>query len=420
MTTDFKPGRYDLEKCVLINSAGKEYAIQGLLISLDIYEDIFSSTLSAELAIEDGIDLIKNFPIIGQEKLIVHFRTKKEFSILKFEFYSYQVSSELNISETGAKIYQISFVSREKLVSQNKFIHRSIQMPNCKMVKSILEQELESSKKYYADVCSDVFKYMPAMHRPFEAIMMSVSRALSKQTQTPAYVFYESSDGFHFKNLEQMVSTAPVAEYSFSKAANADTDEKQDFFKFSEFQKQSVVSNIEKMSSGLIGSTVAKFDPLTRTVSKQTSSMFDDKFKQSAKLGANTEDSKLLTKDFEFKNPEGMFKLVVSNSKGENVQQRYKLLTQYTSIKVNAHVPGNSNLRVGNVINCRISNQIASVNDPENQELSGKYLITALRHKITKTDYFCIMELCRDTYSKSPTKDLKTKNAKIINDETLK
>lgn len=415
---DFKPGNYDLLECTLINCTGKELDIRGLFLTIDIYEDLYSSTLSGEISINDSMDIYKNFPIIGQEKLRVKFRTKSDFNAITLYFYVYKSSPSAQLNNFGARIFNLSLVSKEKMIDQHMFIQRGIPAgKNCILAKSILQNELQTEKPIFLDECSSIISYTPAMHRPLETIMMFAARAKSAQYTNPAYVFYESSLGFNFRTIESLLSASTIADYSFAMKNNKSLTPDQLYYSVVKYLKSNPVSTFDKAANGLIGSTVSKFDPLFRTVTTKTRSMFNsDDYSNSIKLGGSDINSRIYTQDYEFQNPEGMHKIVVAGSKGELTQDRYALLNQYTnSLKMNVNLPGNSNLYVGALINLQVPNEVATFN-VESKELAGKYIITALRHKLNQTDYTSVCELSRDSYSNNVLKDNDKRFKDLFND----
>lgn len=398
--TDFKPGNYELIELKLINFKGDELDIQGLFSQLDIYEDIFSSTVSAELSMVDAVDLFKSFPLLTQEKLSVKFRTDDGFNIIQMFLYCYSITPPVEISYNGAKTYVMSFVSKEKMIDQSSFMSRSMNQPNCAAVRSILLEELQTTKKIFLDPCSSTFTYQPMQHRPFETIMLAVARSKSRETLTPSYVFFESNRGFNFFNLEKRVQSEPRFTYEFIGQKSVEQTTENQFYSIISHVEVKPPSGLELQTSGVTGSTVAAFDPMTRTVKQSTKSYFnDDQYKENSKMQNGSATGRVLTNEYEFKNP-STYNLVVAGSKGDLIQERKYLLNQYTNM-LNFHikVPGNSELAVGDMISIEIPFSVTESDELTNTNLSGKYLITALRHKLRAQEYFCSMEISKDSFS---------------------
>ena len=74
--------------------------------------------------------------------------------------------------------------------------------------------------------------------------------------------------------------------------------------------------------------------------------------------------------------------------------------------RVRAMIPGNSNLVVGMVINIDIYGMdYETFSNPQNRKedsyLTGKYLITSVRHIISPNRYITVLELCKDSIQPS-------------------
>ena len=68
-------GEFLITQCKLLTTSGNEYDIRNLVQNINIYEDIFSHTVSGDILLKDTINLVMNGPIIGQEKLLLRIQT---------------------------------------------------------------------------------------------------------------------------------------------------------------------------------------------------------------------------------------------------------------------------------------------------------------------------------------------------------
>ena len=68
-------GEYLLEKCSILTVNGTELDIIPVVEAINLYEDIYSMTLSGDIAIKDTNNLVTNAPIIGEEKLLLKIMT---------------------------------------------------------------------------------------------------------------------------------------------------------------------------------------------------------------------------------------------------------------------------------------------------------------------------------------------------------
>jgi hypothetical protein len=89
------PGEISIEELSLITNNGKSIFLLDYLIELNIYESIFSNVLTGEIILSDSANLIKYFPITGEEYLSVRLRTpgfddSNKYKIEKRKYCSYE------------------------------------------------------------------------------------------------------------------------------------------------------------------------------------------------------------------------------------------------------------------------------------------------------------------------------------------
>ena len=65
-------------------------------------------------------------------------------------------------------------------------------------------------------------------------------------------------------------------------------------------------------------------------------------------------------------------------------------------------IPGDTNIFAGNVIQLMIPTHIHNHNLPEDQYLTGNWLVTAIHHKISNNGYVCTLECMKDGFFGDP------------------
>ena len=80
---------------------------------------------------------------------------------------------------------------------------------------------------------------------------------------------------------------------------------------------------------------------------------------------------------------------------------RRSSLIDLTNIKMNIDVPGRTDIEVGNMINFRMPKlgPVEKTNSEEQKDklYSGKYLVTAIHHRITVNKHMMSMEIIKDS-----------------------
>ena len=75
---NFKPGEYNLEAMTLVNADGDSVAIEDICVNFRMYESIYNKFVSADISIVDGVNLLKNYKICGQEYVRISIRQKED------------------------------------------------------------------------------------------------------------------------------------------------------------------------------------------------------------------------------------------------------------------------------------------------------------------------------------------------------
>ena len=104
-------GEYILKEASLVTSSGVTIDLTGTILGIEIYENIFSTSLSGSFVMIDENNIVTNGPIVGQEYLYLKISTPslEEFDIdyTKVPFTTYKI----NIREDANKNSQLIKVS---------------------------------------------------------------------------------------------------------------------------------------------------------------------------------------------------------------------------------------------------------------------------------------------------------------------
>ena len=110
---NYQPGQVDLKSLSLFNHKGQEISIIASTVELNIYNDINVAGTSVELVFVDGIGLVNAFPIVGDELLVVSFKTP-DMEDHKFEKIDYKPTIYMNLL-----VYLILILNQSLLLIPN-------------------------------------------------------------------------------------------------------------------------------------------------------------------------------------------------------------------------------------------------------------------------------------------------------------
>jgi hypothetical protein len=115
--------------------------------------------------------------------------------------------------------------------------------------------------------------------------------------------------------------------------------------------------------------------------------------------------------------PETAFPIETDRNIEEVLGKRISQQRQIESVRIQFQVPGDSSREVGDLIYFSYPSDEPedrnTGNIKEHKYLSGRYLITALRHKITPEEYEMVVEASKDSYLSEPSVGFKANIPKV-------
>lgn len=413
-------------------------------VLFEYYEDIFSPMVTAKLRIVntqntikvDGRDgresLYNGLPLRGGERVSLILAPNSprnpglDFSRVEKYFYVSSVSDV--ITEGSKESFTLHLVPREALTNEQSRVMgkypTSLNISDS--VKKIIKDYLtitDSSTKINTgtiDETSNKYGFMGNMRKPFTVLTWLASKSVPEKSGTAGYVFYQTVEGFQFRSLDRLAKQEPVARYISYDAVDAydknlrrsdNSNNIIDFF----IEKNSNL--IEKLRVGTYSNESIFFNPLTLSFGQKIYKQEEYQNKvdnlggrfKLPPLNSQTEDTlgDVPTRRMSFISDIGTFEKGVSrdvnadpNEYQNQVLMRYNTLFTQTATMT---VTSNTNLKAGDVIDCkfpRLSESKATEYDPET---SGLYIIKEVCHSFNTTSSYTSLKLVRDTFG-SPVK----------------
>ena len=217
-------GEFLLEKCSLLTVSGTEIDVSGIVSTINIYEDIFSMTVSGDILFKDTNNLVLNAPIIGEEKLLLKIQTPQtspkvhnetNTSVIDYVVTPLQIYKINKVTGAGenAIMYSLNFTTQEAFRNQISRISQSYKGDPAEIVEKILRDQnyLDSTRKLFVEPTSNMLKMVVPNKKPFNAIQHLCEVSNSKQNgQSPTYLFYETTKGFHFRSVDGLCTQEPT------------------------------------------------------------------------------------------------------------------------------------------------------------------------------------------------------------------
>ena len=233
------PGDFELLKLTLTspNAKAKFIDIRPAWSDLNIYEDIFANCLTGNIQITDGVGLMETVPIIGEETINIHVRTKgitrerenssrttgpflgsESEGIINLKFRVYKLSDIVKLNE-GLITYTLHFISEEYIINLKSKVQKVCRDPGSlepirisTMINSLYKQFFKrgrpKAKKIFVEPTKNPTDLVIPNYSPFKAFNFLASRAVSagQHAAGSSFVFYETVKGFFFVSLETLMS----------------------------------------------------------------------------------------------------------------------------------------------------------------------------------------------------------------------
>lgn len=412
-------GDISVEKINIISFDGTTYSIKNQLVSIQIFEDLFSPFTSGVLTFKDSLDLINALPMIGQETLEIHMYTptlKNKRGEIKQQFYIYNLLNREFMAEKSV-VYELQFISKEAIVDTNVKLSKGYQGRVSDIVQAVATDELvkfDAAKKIIIEQTRNSTKYVSNYWSPVKNIHYLADFAIN-ESGSPSYVFFENRDGLNFGSLETLSASEVVAqEFNYdsstqevSPTGTSNRDINRDYRRIVEYSLKTGFNLMTRIRSGMIASGAFGYDITTKRFSVKTFDYFSE-FNSRKHLNkypavTNTIPSYFTSKLMFVPKPYENFEGFGSNSSFETIQRRVSEVMQAEDFKIEIQVPGRLDYTVGQVVKIK-SFQIAPLKKEENNAealdaiFSGRYLVTAINHFITRESHRCSIELSKDSY----------------------
>jgi hypothetical protein len=404
--------------------------VRTVSVEISYYEDIFRGSVTGHVLISDSLSLIERLSMSGNDFLYMSFR-KSSFDTTKVQKYFriYRVS-ERHLTNDNTEVYSLHFCSEELLLSEQMKISKSYNnKPISDIVKDILLNHLKvPAKQVNVQDTEGMYDFVIPYKKPFDAINWLANYALTEKTGAD-YMFYENIKGFNFNSLQSLYSQEVYAAYAYTARNSNFSDLSLNMSAIKSYTFLDTFDTLYGTTSGAFANKLITIDPLTRQYYKtEFDSMknYYDKKKTLNGQGVYNDLKNRLGKTAN-ENYDAVLKIMVSNKdqkKAEGISDKpwsvandiraESYVTQRTSQLALSHytrlkivVSGDPNLTVGSLVDVTLPSSLSSTKqnngfnsgkpDPYN---SGKYLITAVRHKInTEMKYETILELAKDSFT---------------------
>ena len=410
-------GSYLISKCELIpngSSLEENYDIARGNPSINYYESVTSPSISMTVSFIDIDQMISVKGITGGEMIdleiiIPDFEEKFKITSKKQKMVLNSVRDV--VTSTNKQTATLEFISEESLVNETCRVNKKFTGNVTQIVNQLLTNELNSDKKgiqtekeFKSDDAVNKYSFVGNLKRPFETIQWLCPKAQAS-SKNFGFLFFENRDGFHFKSIENLLKQEP--EFSYQKPDRPiETD------------LRIIESNLNQSNDIGINSRMGMYSNRTIYIDLENETYEEVDFNISE---LNPDKPLKVIETLKDKPTRLMFRILdqgalQKGSKKEEVEKRNELAVYQNksyirnnllfSQSLNISVPINPELRAGQMIEVQFplkSDQNKDTTDKfgkdKDNDVSGNYLISELRHVLGDGRSSTQLNLIRDTFT---------------------
>jgi len=283
-------GEFQLQRCELVSSSGQLADITNIIVEINLFEDIFKSTMTGSVIFVDTNNLVDNMPIVGQEFLAFKIftpglaRSDLDFDYTENVFCVYEIGGRE--SATNSEVVELKICSPELLRNERTRVSKSFESTVSETVLSLLKDPkyINTKKDIFIESSLGIRVIVSPNFHPFSLIKNLSKEAIAYNNNSPHFLFFENTRGFHFRSLQSLYAEGISGQYHYGDkgfedkydadgSSGAIAQGYKRILQLSTPQKNNVLLDI---NGGMLGSTLIMHDIYNKKYTKSTFSYFDN------------------------------------------------------------------------------------------------------------------------------------------------
>ena len=276
-------------KVYLRNYFGELTEVTPVVSAMNIYENLFSMTNSCDIIISDAVGFTQRLPLIGDEHIIITYRSNTSDKIISRSFKVYKIGKRVEGAQRQEN-YILHGISEYAIFNEFRSIDKSFKGRKTSDAiqdafangfratggadgASILGAKILYGLNKGTIVKSEsTTSFIPPGITPFECIkyLMDECRHPVKNNNSD-YVFFEDYNGFHFTTMKELKDQDTSQKFLLGDQAfvkdEAEFGESQII---TELKAKKSFDRIQDLGTGLFRNRIAVVDPLTKKFDSRT------------------------------------------------------------------------------------------------------------------------------------------------------
>ena len=436
-------GDYHLDGALIVGSSGKKVNVINMIGELNIYQSLDSPYMSGNIMVTDASGIAENLPLLGQERLLFSLATPGLEGEINFNDYHaiiYNVEKRFQQSDRE-QVLILNWTTLEHYKNLRTKVSKSFNGNISDMVADILSDKnfLGTKKPLKIEKTRNIRKYVIPNLSPFQAINLLKEEAVSMGENSPHYLFFENPEGIHFRSLDSLIGNMGTLNvpHKITYKSQPQDDPSNIYDSLGTILNWEVddnSNNFLNVKLGMLSSTLYYHDIFNKNIQKfeydyndtyESRNSTNQEDRSSGTLIPQAKIDEKIISEYSnskiFVHPTASNKLHfdggvgTDNNAEEWLQESMsrKLQRDYFTLKFETY--GNTDIMCGDMIYVQIpsnktlpstANSKKEVMDPL---LSGRYMVTSIRHKVMPDQamhsmYMTVMKDSLETAA--PVKDL--------------
>lgn len=442
-----KAGDVRIDQLKLITASNVVIDLIPFLVEINIYEDIFSMYMKGEILLTDSRNIIDKFNIHGEEFLNVKFRTPtfNDGDSIEKTFRVFKLSNREIVRDNNTQNFTLHFVSIEVFHDIMLPLFVPFEGNIVDVAGEIFTNYLATSRNYNVsedgkeikenikgtgllilNEAANQVKFVSPGWSPMRCINWLASKAIPKDEKCKNFLFFETNKNFYFGSIEALLKNAVeknnlIGTYTIAASNMRDNPSTpnvdREMFLAKDVEMVQTVDYVRNYTNGYLSNRLVFLD----IINKDYQLIDYDHVEEYSKLyhtsGTGKKAMPVFSNEtvrnaatsisFYPKNPKlfDNFKDNINEKMNEIYGNRLSSMVDLTNIRMNVTVPGRTDIEAGRLL--YFSYPSLGGKDQSDKSLvmedkyySGYYLITAIRHKITRdNNHTMSMEIIKDSLS---------------------
>ena len=235
----FNPSACQIEEAIIKKPNGDTKIITALIAKFAFSQSIENISYSGMLEIYDGVGVLENFGLRGEEELAIVVRCMDFNTVLKLRTQLYKIDNLNRSADGGSLSYTIHFISqtsykaelqkiteafRDKTggqIAENIFKRYYSKIEKVNPKNDLLGEKLptdfkakkfkilaDKGRRFYSQGSDGNLQLIIPNYRPSKALQFVAGKSFSQQSASNSYRFFENFDGYHFVTDEFLMEKA--------------------------------------------------------------------------------------------------------------------------------------------------------------------------------------------------------------------